>query len=89
MVSTHMRGAVIPTSVHKGFPSTCTQGRSHTVPRFFCIQQGEQELRAPFNLTLDFMEISYEVKKKEMASSAWGCFASCCWRYATGSQGEI
>ena len=27
MVSTHLRGAVISTSVHKGFPSTCTQGR--------------------------------------------------------------
>ena len=24
MVSTHMRGAVIPTSVHKGFPRACT-----------------------------------------------------------------
>ena len=27
MVSTHMRGAVIPTSVHKGFPSTFTLRR--------------------------------------------------------------
>ena len=37
MVSTHMRGAVIPTSVHKGFPSTCTQGRGHTVPRLIVL----------------------------------------------------
>ena len=27
MVFTHLRGAVISASVHKGFPSTCTQGR--------------------------------------------------------------
>lgn len=35
MVSTRMRGAVIPTSVHKGFPSTFTLGRGHTVLRLF------------------------------------------------------
>lgn len=33
MVSTHMRGAVISTSVYEGFPSTCTQGRGIAVPR--------------------------------------------------------
>ena len=32
MVSTHMRGAVISTSVYEGFPSTCTQGRGIAVP---------------------------------------------------------
>lgn len=26
MVSTHMRGAVIPTSIHKGFLRACTLG---------------------------------------------------------------
>ncbi len=44
-----MRGAVIPTSVHKGFPSTCTQGRGHTVPRFVVlIAWGLQELGGNF-----------------------------------------
>ena len=33
MVSTHMRGAVISTSVYEGFPSTYTQGRGIAVLR--------------------------------------------------------
>jgi len=39
MVSTHMRGAVISTSVYEGFPSTCTQGRGIAVPRMNQILQ--------------------------------------------------
>lgn len=35
------------------------------------------------------MRVSYEVKKTELNSTAWGCFAGCCWRYATGAQGQI
>ena len=30
-----------------------------------------------------------EVKKTEIKPSAFGCFANCCWRYGTGSQGQI
>ena len=34
MVSTHMRGAVIPTSVSKGFSGPVHKEVWHTVPRF-------------------------------------------------------
>ena len=30
-----------------------------------------------------------EMTKEETEISSWGCFASCCWRFATGSQGQI
>ena len=33
------------------------------------------------------MKIKYFITKEEISS--WGCFASCCWRFATGSQGQI
>ncbi len=32
-----MRGAVIPTSVYKGIPTTFTLRRGYTVPRFMCL----------------------------------------------------
>lgn len=35
------------------------------------------------------MKVHYEVMKTELHISTWGCFASCCWRFATGSQGQI
>ena len=35
------------------------------------------------------MKIKYFITKEGTEISSWGCFASCCWRFATGSQGQI
>lgn len=35
------------------------------------------------------MEISYEVKASKLKSVKGGCWASCCWRYGAGVQGQI
>ena len=46
MVSTHMRGAVIPTSFHNGFPRASILRVWHTVPRFaFTTNQSKGTVR--------------------------------------------
>lgn len=35
------------------------------------------------------MKVNYEVDSQKISEiSTWGCFASCCWKFATGSQGQ-
>lgn len=54
MVSTHMRGAVIPTSFHNGFPRASILRVWHTVPRFaFTTNQSKGTVRHIVKITLD------------------------------------
>lgn len=40
-------------------------------------------------LNYHIMKVNYEVDSQKISEiSTWGCFASCCWRFATGSQGQ-
>ena len=81
-----MRGAVIPTSSFKVFlaPNHRDVAYSSTLRGLIGRIGTENSLQF-----ICFMLIIYEVKKREIKPASWGCFANCCWRYATGSNGEI